>query len=256
MKRALVRFYAELNDFLPAPKRYRDIEVRFYVGPAVRDVIESEGVPHTEVDLVLVNGESSALSRVLDDGDRVSVYPVFESLDVAPVSVVRPEPLRLPRFLLDVHLGRLAAYLRMAGFDARYSNQASDEQLAREAASHGLILLTRDRGLLKRAQVERGYYVRETAPLAQLREVVARFDLERLLKPFTRCMACNAELRESDARAIAARVRPEVLARHSAFRECPGCGRVFWKGSHYKRMLALLEQAGGFTQTREQESPP
>jgi uncharacterized protein with PIN domain len=242
VKRALLRFYAELNDFLPPEKRYRESEVLFHVGPAVRDVIESAGVPHTEVDLVLVNGESAPLSTILDDGDRISVYPVFESFDIAPLSLVRPEPLRIPRFVLDVHLGRLAAYLRMGGFDADYSNHASDPELARAAHSENRILLTRDRGLLKRGTVERGYYVRETAPFAQFREVVARFDLARLLKPFTRCMACNAALRDIAVEAAGARVPPEVLERHREFRECRACGRVYWKGSHYRRMQALLDQ--------------
>ncbi|HWR51984.1 MAG TPA: Mut7-C RNAse domain-containing protein [Bryobacteraceae bacterium] len=242
MKRAVVRFYAELNDFVPPAKRYRDIEVLFHVGPAVRDLIESEGIPHTEVDLVLVNGESAPFTRVVEDRDRISVYPVFESFDIAPLSLVRPEPLRHPRFLLDVHLGRLAAYLRMAGFDAAYADDAGDAALARTSAAEERILLTRDRGLLKRAAVTRGYYVRETAPFAQLREVVARFDLRRLLAPFTRCLACNGELRDVTAVGVAERVPAEVLARHTEFRECPACARVYWKGSHYERMQALLAQ--------------
>lgn len=242
MKRAVVRFYAELNDFVPPAKRYRDIEVKFWVGPALRDLIESEGVPHTEVDLVLVNGESAPLARVVEDGDRISVYPVFESFDIAPLSLVRPEPLRHPRFLLDVHLGRLAAYLRMAGFDAAYANDAGDAALARASASEERILLTRDRGLLKRAEVTRGYYVRETAPFAQLREVVARFDLARLVQPFTRCLECNGELRGVPATEVGDRAPDEVRERHTDFRECPACGRVFWKGSHYRRMQTLLTQ--------------
>lgn len=242
MKRAAVRFYAELNDFVPPAKRYRDIEVHFYVGPAVRDLIESEGVPHTEVDLVLVNGESASLARVVEDGDRISVYPVFESFDIAPLSLVRPEPLRQPRFLLDVHLGRLAAYLRMAGFDVAYDNDAADAALSRLSAEEERILLTRDRGLLKRAEVTRGYYVRETDPVAQLREVVARFDLHRLIQPFTRCLECNGVLRDLPAADVGDRAPAEVRARHTEFRECPACGRVYWKGSHYHRMAALLAQ--------------
>lgn len=240
MKQAWLRFYAELNDFLPADKRYRTYPVRFHVSPAVRDLIESQGVPHSEVDLVLVNGESAALDLVVEDGARVSVYPVFESLDVASVSRVRPEPLRHPRFILDVHLGRLAAYLRMAGFDAVYSNSAGDHELAAGAASQHRILLTRDVGLLKRARVTHGYYVRETSPPAQLREVVRRFDLARLMKPFTRCMACNAELEPASKEAARGRLPDEVLARFDDFRACAACGRVYWRGSHYARMQKLI----------------
>ncbi len=240
MKRAWLRFYAELNDFLPPGKRFRAIPVQFHVAPAVRDLIEAEGVPHTEVDLVLINGESAGLERIVEDGARVAVYPVFESLDISPVSRVRPEPLRSPKFVLDVHLGRLAAYLRMAGFDAAYANSASDRELARISGAEERILLTRDLGLLKRAAVTRGYYVRETNPLRQLQEVVRRFDLKRLLKPFTRCMACNCELQPAAKGAVRDRVPADVLARHSGFHACGCCGRVYWKGTHYARMERIV----------------
>src|SRR5271157_1471134 len=161
MKQASLRFYAELNDFLPPERRATDIPCPFHVSPAVRDLIESLGVPHTEVDLILANGESVDFDYPVRDGDRISVYPVFESLDIAPLARVRPEPLRHPRFVVDVHLGRLAASLRMLGFDALYRNDASDEELARTSSEQERILLTRDRGLLKRSAVTRGYYVRE-----------------------------------------------------------------------------------------------
>jgi len=242
VKRAWLRFYAELNDFLPPEKRYRTFSVSFHVAPAVRDLIESQGVPHTEVDLVLVNGESAALSSIVGDGARVAVYPVFETFDIAETSLVRPEPLRHPRFLLDVHLGRLAAYLRMAGFDAAYSNSATDEQLAAASAAERRILLTRDTGLLKRAQVTHGYYVREASPPAQLREVVRRFDLARLVRPFTRCMADNAELQPAAKDDVRGRAPDQVLARCEEFHVCPACGRVYWKGTHYARMRKLIEE--------------
>ncbi len=242
MNRAFLRFYAELNDFLAPEKRYRTLEVPFHVSPAVRDLIESAGVPHTEVDLVVVNGEPAPLGQIVRDGDRVAVYPVFESLDIAAITRVRPEPLREPRFVLDVHLGRLAAYLRMAGFDALYRNDAADAGLAEISAAEGRILLTRDVGLLKRAAVTRGYYVRETQAIRQLAEVVARFDLRRLLRPFSRCLACNSALEASSKQAAAGRAAPEIVARHDEFQECPGCGRIYWKGSHYDRMRRLLDQ--------------
>ncbi len=130
MSSARFRFYAELNDFLPNESRTKEVVRRFDVGGSVKDFVESFGVPHTEVDLVLANGSPVDFSYQVRDGDFVSVYPVFESLDIASVSRVRPAPLRVLRFLLDVHLGRLAAYLRMAGSDALYGNQASDGDLA------------------------------------------------------------------------------------------------------------------------------
>ncbi len=240
MKQVWLRFYAELNDFLSPEKRFQAFPIQFYVGPTVRDLIESQGVPHTEVDLILVNGESAGLDRVVEGGERISVYPVFEALDIADVSRVRPEPLRDPKFILDVHLGRLAAYLRMAGFDAVYANDAQDEELARTSAEGHRILLTRDLGLLKRAAVTRGYYVRESNPLRQLQEVVRRFELKRLLKPFSRCMACNSELTRAVKDDVNGRVPAEVFSKYDDFDECITCGRVYWKGSHYDRMQWIV----------------
>jgi hypothetical protein len=245
MKQASLRFYAELNDFLPPERRAADIPCPFHVSPAVRDLIESLGVPHTEVDLILANGESVDFDYAVQDGDRISVYPVFESLDIAPVARVRPEPLRHPRFVADVHLGRLAAYLRMLGFDTLYRNDASDEDLARTASEDERILLTRDRGLLKRGAVTRGYYVREIRPRPQLAEVLARFELARLAAPFTRCLACNAPLVSAAKEAVADRLPPGVREHHDEFLECPACRHVYWKGTHYQRMRALVERMVG-----------
>ncbi len=242
MKQASLRFYAELNDFLPPDRRATDITCRFHVSPAVRDLIESLGVPHTEVDLILANGESVGFDYAVRDGDRISVYPVFEALDIGPLARVRPEPLRHPRFAADVHLGRLAAYLRMLGFDTLYRNDAADAELAQTAAMEARILLTRDRGLLKRAAVTRGYYVRETRPRPQLAEVVERFELARLAAPFTRCLACNAALASTSKDAVADRLPATVRDRHTEFLECPSCRRVYWKGTHYQRMCALVER--------------
>ncbi len=240
MKQAELRFYAELNDFLPPDRRFASIPYGFFVSPAVRDVIESLGVPHTEVDLILANGQSVDFSYLVQDGDHISVYPVFESLDIRPVLRLRPAPLRRPRFVLDVHLGRLAAYLRLFGFDTLYSNQASDQELARISSEQDRILLTRDRGLLKRGEVTRGSYIRETSPRRQLEEVLRRFDLGGDAAPFTRCLACNGVLVPVAKAEVAGRVPPGVLARHEEFLECPDCRRVYWKGSHYTRLKEFL----------------
>jgi len=240
--RAFFRFYAELNDHLAPDQRYRTIEKEFFVPASVKDRIESFGVPHTEVDLVLVNGESSDFSRLVQDGDRVAVYPVFESLDITPALRLRPQALREPKFVLDVQLGRLAAYLRMLGFDAEYRSCASHAELVRTAADEKRILLTRDRGLLKHAAVTHGYWLRETDSRLQAAEVVQRFDLARLIHPFTRCMACNEPLRGASTAEIRNRVPARIAESHQEFRECPGCRRVYWQGSHYERMRRWIEE--------------
>ena len=162
--------------------------------PSIKDLIEATGVLHTKIDLLLVNGESVDFGYRVRDGDRISVYPVFESVDIGAITRVRPEPLRDLQFVLDVHLGRLAAYLRLAGFDAVYRNDHDDAELA-NIASDGRVLLTRDQGLLKRRAVTRGYWLRTTSPRAQLAEVLRRFDLSKAVRPFSRCLRCNALVR-------------------------------------------------------------
>ena len=208
----------------------------------MKDAIESLGVPHTEVELILVNGESSDFSRILSEGDRVSVYPVFEAFDIGPLVRLRPEPLRQTRFLLDGHLGRLARYLRMVGFDSAYDRNAEDEALARLSVSERRILLTRDRGLLKRREVTHGYWVRQTDARKQLSEVVRRFDLAGRLRPFTRCLRCNAELHAAAKIDVASQLPPRTRDCYQEFLRCGGCGNVYWQGPHHRRMLAMIEE--------------
>jgi hypothetical protein len=239
---ASFRFYAELNDHLSPKQQFQMVKKEFFVPASVKDMIESLGVPHTEVDLVLVNGESSDFSRLVQNGDRVAVYPVFESIDITPVLRLGPQPLREPKFVLDVHLGRLAGYLRMLGFDAVYANRANDSDLVRISSDQRRILLTRDRGVLKHSAVTHGYWLRETDSRRQAAEVVKRFDLARSLRPLTRCMACNESLREASKVAVLGRVPPRVLDWCNEFRECAGCGRVYWEGSHSRRMRQWIEE--------------
>ena len=242
---AYIRFYAELNDFLPSHKRQVTFTHSFSGTPAVKDLIESLGVPHTEVDLILVNGQSVDFSRQVKDGDRISVYPVFESLDISPVLQVRPEPLRETRFILDTHLGRLASYLRMLGFDTLYRNSYTDKELAEISSAEWRILLTRDRGLLKRSIVTHGYLVRSMEPRDQVEEVLSRFDLFNSIRPFTRCMQCNQELTGASTDEVKDQVPERVLEYCSEFSRCPGCERIYWKGTHYREMINFINQLTG-----------
>jgi len=245
MMTVTIRFYEELNDFLPRNLRKRDIEVDVPPGSTVKKVIEDLGVPHTEVDLVLVGGSSETFSCKLSDGDRISVYPVFESFDVAPASRVRSEPLRRVRFVLDVHLGKLATLLRMLGFDALYSRSCDDAELARVSRDELRILLTRDRGLLKRKIVSHGYCVRSLRGEEQLAEVLGRFQLRRLIRPFTRCLRCNAALIPADPEQVSGRVPPLVEERYDTFRRCPACGRLYWRGTHWEHMRTRIDRLDG-----------
>jgi len=235
------RFYEELNDFLPPARRRRDFSVSCARAATTKHMIEALGVPHTEVELVLVNGESVGFDRVLREGDRVAVYPKFESLDITPLLRVRAQPLRTTRFFADAHLGGLARLLRLVGFDTQYENGLLDAQIEALARDEGRIVLTRDRELLKRRGITHGCFVHALRPREQLREVIGRLDLARSARPFTRCLVCNSPLAPIDKASVLSRLPLDVTKAHVRFTACTGCGRVFWEGSHWKRMRAIVD---------------
>jgi len=245
MPLATFRFYEELNDFLPEHRRKRTFRYACPARATVKHAIEALGVPHTEVELILVDGHSVDFSHVVGEGERVSVYPKFEALDVTPLLKVRGEPLRRVRFIADAHLGGLAKYLRMLGFDTRLGGAVPDAVLVRVALDEGRVVLTRDRDLLKRREVTHGCYVHAAKPRAQVREVVARLDLHGAIRPFTRCLRCNGELRAAPKESMAERLPARVLSLYDRFRVCAECERVYWEGSHHQNMEALLEELLG-----------
>ena len=252
MARVQLRFYEELNDFLSPALRKVAFSHTFDRRASVKDMIESFGVPHTEVDIILVNGESVDFSCIVQDGDRISVYPVFESLDISPLLRLRPAPLRSPAFVLDSNLGRLARYLRLLGFDCLYQNDFDDETVASIAAREQRTVLTRDRALLQRKVITRGYFVREVRPRPQVKEVLARFDLYRLVTPFSRCIRCNGDLQVTDKQAIENRLEPKTRKYFDTFRMCTDCGQIYWQGSHHARSLQLIAE---LTKPQELVSP-
>ena len=242
MPQVFFRFYAELNDLLPAERRQVSFAQPFKGRVTVKHLVESLGVPHSEVDLIVVDGRSVDFNYIVADGDRISVYPVFESLDIGHVNRLRPEPLRETRFVLDGHLGQLATYLRLLGFDSLYRNDYEDRELAQISARERRALLTKDRGLLKRKMVSHGYLVREIDPELQMLEVVRRFDLRDRLRPFRRCLRCNGLTDEVPKSAVIDRLPANTRRYYDEFRMCRDCQQVYWKGSHYKRMLAFLKR--------------
>ena len=240
MARAYFHFYAELNDFLPSSRRQVCFAHGIKERASVKDVIESLGVPHPEVDLILVNGESADFSYIVQDGDRISVYPPL-SINTSSVSRVRPQPLRHIHFVLDIHLGKLATYLRLLGFDTLYQNDYQDEELARLSSSEERILLTQDRGLLKRSAVVYGYCVRESDPRRQVVEVLRRFDLFNAIAPFQRCLRCNGLLQPVSKEAIGDRLPPLTRKHYNEFSICQACAQVYWKGVHYERIQQFID---------------
>lgn len=243
MASAELRFYGPLNDFLPPERRGAVVRVALREKPAVKDLVEALGVPHPEVELIIAGGEPVDFGHRVRDGDRIAVFPRFATLDLGSTLRVAPPERRAAeeRFVVDGHLGRLAAYLRMLGFDTAYRNHATDDELARRSAEDDRTLLTRDRGLLKRSIVARGYLVRADRPHEQLAEVVERFGLATAARPFGRCLRCNGPLEAFEAAAARELVPPRVRWEQREFRRCGSCGTIYWKGSHHARMLRLIE---------------
>lgn len=237
----ILRFYAELNDFLPQRKRGHASTDSFFGSPTVKDIIESKGVPHTEVDLILVNGESVDFQYHVQPGDIVSVYPEFELLDIHPVNRLRPQPLRNITFIADAHLGKLAAYLRMIGFDTVYRNDLPDKEIIERSHREKRVILTRDLAILKNGKVSRGYFIRNRDPLKQCREVIEKFSLEGRITPFSRCMDCNAHVYTVEKDQIADKIPEKTKKYFREFYQCQGCGKVYWKGSHHKKMLKMID---------------
>jgi len=235
-----IRFYAELNDYLPNEKRYAPFVVSTTGSPSINDLISSLGVPIAEVDLVLVNGESVNLRHVIKENDRISVYPVYESFDISSVTRVRNHPHRKSRIVLDSHLGKLAYYLRMLGFDTLYRPDFHDDELVSISNNDQRILLSRDRKLIEESPITRAYRIHATDPKLQAVEVLRRFDLFHATRPLQRCLRCNDFLHPIAKVAVLHRLPPMIRERHEEFQTCLMCNRVYWKGLHYQRMQAFV----------------
>ncbi|WP_295464494.1 Mut7-C RNAse domain-containing protein [uncultured Pseudomonas sp.] len=234
MTQARFRFHGTLERFLAPAHRGRATWVECAAVVSAKHQIEALGVPHTEVGLLLVNGEPAELTRRLGEGDEVVVHP-------APASgPIRNQPPGRPRFVADAHLGALARRLRMAGFDTLYDNAYADPALADLARREERILLTRDRELLKRRQVVYGCYVHALRPEAQLHELYERLALRTWAAPFSRCLACNSPLQAVTLEEVAERLPPRVRERHLRFLNCPLCDKLFWEGSHWRAMRERL----------------
>lgn len=242
MPHARFRFYGSLNDFLP-PHRQRSEFSRYIKDrSSIKDAIEALGVPHPEIDLILVNGESVSFEYLVQTGDRISVYPRFTQLDIAEVSQVRPPPLAEIGFVLDVHLGKLANYLRLLGFDALYRNDYDDDELAETSSREQRILLTQDRGLLKRSKVIYGYAVRSPDPEQQILEVLERFELHDAARPFQRCPRCNGNLHQIEKSCIQEQIPYYTRLYYDKFAQCQTCAQIYWKGAHYSRIQTLIDR--------------
>jgi len=240
-------FEDDLCTFLTPAQRHGTFELNVDGSPSIKDVVESVGVPHTEPDTILVNQVSVPYSYLVRDGDQIQVYSVRSGTSPLlglenPLHHLQPPNPTDATFILDVHLGRLAAYLRMLGFDTLYQNYCDDDVLAHISSNERRILLTRDVGLLKRSIVIYGYFVRQTIPIDQLEEVIYRYDLSSKLEPFKRCIRCNGLLELVPKAAIAGEVPENIATAYETFQRCRSCRQIYWKGTHFQRMQSLTER--------------
>ncbi len=242
MDHATFQFYDGLNTFLRHRHRHTTITHTFDWQASIKDMIESLGVPHCEVELIVVNGRSVDFTYQVQPGDDIHVYPWPNGIDIPDKVQLRdPFPHR-PRFILDTHLGRLASYLRMMGFDTLYRNDYPDDELAQVSHDEERILLSRDVGCLKRSLVIYGYFVRNMNPQKRIVEVMERFALADQVEPFKHCLKCNGTLHPVDKADIVERLPYNTAKYYDEFHLCESCGQVFWKGSHYERMQEFIAQ--------------
>jgi uncharacterized protein with PIN domain len=226
---ASFRFYEELNDFLPLDKKKIAFEYSFRGNPSVKDIIEAIGVPHVEVNLIQVNGQPVDFTYRLKNNDIVSVYPFLRKKEWKEI-----------KFILDVHLGKLAKYLRMFGFDTAYQNDYNDKKIIEISLDENRIILTRDIGILKVKSVSNGYFIRDQNSKTQLIEVLKHFDLYHAIIPFSRCIKCNDKLEKIEKEKIIQQLEPLTLKYFDTFFICTHCQSIFWEGSHFDRMSSFI----------------
>ena len=242
MHSVYIRFYEELNDLIPKEKRKKRFEHHYIDRTSVKDLIESLGVPHTEVDLIRVNNKSVGFGYLINDKDDISVYPVFESFDIKDVQHLRPNPLRKPKFITDVHLGKLTKYLRMLGLDVLYKDNFTDDTIIELSLKEERVILTKDKNLLKRNEITRGYFVKDSDPERQVIEVVKRVQLQNQIKEFTRCLECNSLLKPVRKEEIENRIPLKVKENQNEFYVCDVCDKIYWQGTHFDKMKSLIQK--------------
>jgi len=231
MKIATFYFAATLLPLVKHILRGESIHINFNGPQSVKHLIESLGIPHTEIGQISVNGDITEQGYIVQHGDRIRIKPV------APNDLAEE-----PRFVIDGHLGRLASHIRMLGLDCQYDNAYEDKVLVDISVEQERFLLTRDRLLLMHKVISKGYLVRSLDTNEQLREVIIRFGLDKWIRPFQRCMRCNHLLELVEKDLILEKLEPLTKKYFHEFKLCPVCDQVYWKGSHYERMLEVIKK--------------
>lgn len=242
MPMATFRFYEELNDFLPKHRRKTDFETPFIGKRSIKDVIESLGVPHTEVDLILVDRTSVDFNYILQNNGRVSVYPVFEFLNITSVTHLRKIPLRRNKFIADINLGDIVKYMRALGFDLFYDSSLSNREIIEISKRENRIILTKNRKLLKFKDVSHGVFIRPGTTEKQIRRIINYLDIKDDIKLFSRCLQCNTLLKVVQKEKILNRIPPMTRVSCDEYTYCQSCDKIYWKGTHFINMMGVLKQ--------------
>jgi uncharacterized protein with PIN domain len=242
MAKGTFRFYEELNDFLPKHRRKTTFGAEFRGKRSIKDMIEALGVPHTEIDLILVDGKSVDFNYILQNGDRVSVYPVFETLNIADVTLLRKIPLRRNKFIADINLGRIVKYMRVLGFDIYYDSLLSNREIIEISKRENRIILTKSRKLLKFKDVTHGIFIRPGTTTEQIRRIIDYLDIKDNIKPFSRCLRCNTLLKTVLKEKILDRIPPKTKELCDEYVQCQFCDKIYWKGTHFINMKKVVRQ--------------
>jgi len=241
MSEAIFRFYEELNEFLPKQRRKTDFQVDFKGRRTIKDMIEALGVPHTEIDLILINGKSVDLTYRLQDDDRVSVYPVFESLNIKNVTRLRKIPLRKTKFIADIHLGDIVKYMRVLGFDVYFKPSLFTQKIIEISKKENRIILTKSRRLLKIKEVTHAIFIRPGTTAEQIKKIVDFLDIKDSIKPFSRCLRCNNLVKSVSKESIADRIPPKTREFCDQYTYCDLCDKIYWNGTHFIKMNKAID---------------
>lgn len=241
MPKVNFRFYEELNDFLPVNRQKIDFEIEFKSKRSIKDMIEALGVPHTEVDLILINGKSVDFNYIIKSEDRVSVYPVFELLNIESVTHLRKIPLRCTKFIANVNMGDIAKYMRLLGLDVYYDPSISAQEIIKISKNENRIILTKSRKLLKFKEVSHGIFIHPGKMEDQIRKIIDFLDIKNQIRPFSRCLLCNNLLESIPKENILDRIPPKVKEFYDEYNHCTSCDRIYWKGSHQIKMQNVID---------------
>lgn len=219
----------ELQMFVGSSSSAAAVNVQCCPHQTVKDIADSIGIPHVEIGAYMINGTAVEESHKPYDGDTI----ILKTSTACPLG--------RPQFILDVHLGTLVRYMRILGFDVLFNADFDDCTIAETAFREGRVVLTRDRGLLKRKIVVYGYWLRSQDPKEQLQEVSRRFVLGKWVSPLTRCARCNGLLTVVSKDRVLNRIPPKTRGYCSEYRQCSACGQLYWKGTHYPRIAQIIE---------------